>query len=277
MIQLGHAGRKASTVAPWLAASGVATERNNGWPKNLKAPSAIPFSDNLPTPHEMTKADIEEIKTAFAAAIRRALKAGFDAIEIHNAHGYLLHEFISPVSNHRTDEYGGSFENRTRLSLEIVDIARKEIPESMPLFLRVSGTDWLDHEGSPVKESWTGADTVKFAKLIAEHGVDLLDVSSGGIHPAQKITPGPSYQAPFAFAVKKELGDKLHVTAVGAITKGTQANDLLEDGLDAVFVGRYFQKNPGLVWSFAEELDTPIKVANQIGWGFGGRAGKKTH
>ena len=277
MIQIAHAGRKASTVAPWLSASGVATEKNNGWPKNLKAPSAIPFADNLPTPKEMTKADIEEFKTAYAAAIERALKAGVDAIEIHNAHGYLLHEFLSPVSNRRTDEYGGSFENRTRLTIEIVDIVRKIIPDSMPLFLRVSATDWLDYPDSPFQESWTVNDTTKLAGILAEHGVDLLDVSSGGNHPSQKIKGGPSYQAPFALSTKKAVGDKLLVSAVGTITKGDQANGLLEDGLDAIFVGRMFQKNPGLVWNFAEEVNTPINVAHQIGWGFGGRAGKKTH
>ncbi|KKY15183.1 putative nadph dehydrogenase [Phaeomoniella chlamydospora] len=277
MIQLAHAGRKGSTVAPWLAASEMATEKNNGWPSKLMAPSAIPFAEQHATPSEMTKKDIEGLKEAFVAATRRALKARFDAIEIHNAHGYLLHEFLSPVSNRRTDEYGGSFENRTRLTLEIVDSVRKEIPDDMPLFLRVSADDWLSYEGSPFTASWTKEDTVKLAPLLAEHGVDFLDVSSGGIHPSQKIKGGPSYQAPFALAVKKAVGDKLLVSAVGAITSGPQANALLDEGLDAVFIGRYFQKEPGLVWRFAEELETPIKVANQIAWGFGGRAGKKTH
>jgi len=223
----------------------------------------------------MTEADLEELKQAFVATTRRALKAGFDSVEIHNAHGYLLFEFLSPVSNQRTDKYGGSFENRTRLTLEIVDLVRKEIPKDMPLFLRISATEWLEHDKENFPESWTVADTVRFAPLLAEHGVDLLDVSSGGNHPAQKIKAGPGYQAPFAKAVKEAVGDKLAVGTVGSLTTGPQANQLLEEGLDLAIVGRMFQKNPGLVWTWAEELGVEINVANQIRWGFGGRAGGK--
>ena len=277
-IQLAHAGRKASTVAPWLSMGDTAVEEVNGWPTNVKAPSAIAFSEKYPDPQAMTKAEIWQYKEAWVASVKRALKAGFDVIEIHNAHGYLMHEFLSPVSNKRTDEYGGSWENRVRLTLETVELVRKTIPEDMPLFLRISASDWLDGPDVDKKEfpeSWTEADTVKLAPMLAERGVDLLDVSSAGIHPAQKIQSGPGYQAPFAKAVKKAVGDKMMVTAVGTIVEGKQANQLLEDGLDAVFCGRMFQKNPGLVWSFAEDLGVEIKVANQIGWGFGGRAGGK--
>jgi 2,4-dienoyl-CoA reductase-like NADH-dependent reductase (Old Yellow Enzyme family) len=225
----------------------------------------------------MTLSDIEEFKTAWVAAVKRALTAGFDVIEIHNAHGYLLHSFLSPASNHRTDQYGGSFENRIRLTLEIVDLSRKHIPEDMPLFLRLSATDWLEHtdyEG----ESWTIEDSIKFAKILAEKGVDLLDVSSGGAHPAQKIEAGPGYQAPFSQKIKKAVGDKLAVSAVGSITSGKQADDLLtgktgDVPLDLIVVGRMFQKNPALVWTWAEELGVEINVANQIRWGFGGRPG----
>jgi 2,4-dienoyl-CoA reductase-like NADH-dependent reductase (Old Yellow Enzyme family) len=224
----------------------------------------------------MSKADILELKTAFIAATTRALRAGFDAIEIHNAHGYLLHEFLSPISNTRTDEYGGTFENRSRLTLEIVDLVRATIPDTMPLFLRISASDWLDHDTTRFPSSWTSADTVRLAPILAAHGVDLLDVSSAGNHPDQKIQTGPAYQAPFAIAVKKAVGDKMAVSAVGAITNGPQAQSLVDDdGLDAIMVGRMFQKNPGLVWTFADELGVEIKVANQIGWGFGGRAGGK--
>lgn len=273
-IQLAHAGRKASTVAPWLSASATATEDVSGWPDNVKAPSAIRYSDELPLPHGMTLDDIKEFKQAWAAAVKRALTAGFDVIEIHNAHGYLLHEFLSPASNHRTDEYGGSFENRVRLTLEIVDLTRKHIPDTMPLFLRISATDGLDVSDKYKGDSWTLQDTVKLASLLADRGVDLLDVSSAGNHPAQKITPGPGYQAPFANEIKKAVGDKIAVATVGTITSGKQANELLEAGdLDVAFVGRLFQKNPGLVWTWAEELGVQINVASQIRWAFGGRPG----
>jgi 2,4-dienoyl-CoA reductase-like NADH-dependent reductase (Old Yellow Enzyme family) len=222
----------------------------------------------------MTLDDIEEFKAAWVTGVKRSLAAGFDVIEIHNAHGYLLHSFLSPASNNRTDKYGGSFENRIRLTLEIVELTRANIPEDTPLFLRISATDWLDHDGYE-GESWTLADTLKLAPLLAERGVDLLDVSSGGNHPAQKIKAGPAYQAPFAKEVKKVVGDKMAVGTVGTITSGEQANSLLDEGLDLAIVGRMFQKNPALVWTWAEELGVEINVANQIRWGFGGRPGAK--
>lgn len=273
-IQLAHAGRKASMVAPWLSAATIATEEVGGWPENIYAPSAIPFKPEVyPTPKETTTTDIENLKTAWAAAVRRAVAVGFDIIEIHHAHGYLLHSFISPASNHRTDAYGGSFENRTRLTREIVEVTRANMPETMPLFLRISATDWLEEQPS-IAESWTVPDTVKLAPLLAPLGVDLLDVSSGGNHALQHIHAGPAYQAPFAKAVKDAVGDSMCVSTVGTITSGRQANELLEeDGLDVVMAGRMFQKNPGLVWTWAEELDTKIALANQIRWGFGGRPG----
>ncbi|RPB02549.1 FMN-linked oxidoreductase [Choiromyces venosus 120613-1] len=244
-IQLAHAGRKASTVAPWLSMGDVATEEANGWPNNVYAPSAIAYSERHAQPHEMTLEDIENLKKAWVAATRRALKAGFDVIEIHNAHGYLLHSFVSPASNKRTDTYGGSFENRTRLTREIVDLVRAEIPDSMPLFLRISATDWLEHTGEP---SWTADQTAELAKILAGKGVDLIDVSSGGLHPAQKIVPGPGYQAPFAKKVREAVAGKTLVSAVGSITEGKQAQTLIDDGsADVIMSGRQFQKNPGLV------------------------------
>lgn len=245
----------------------------NGWPDNVKGPSTVPYNDEHALPKAMTLEEITELKRAWLQSVKRALKAGFDVIEIHNAHGYLLHNFLSPVSNKRTDQYGGSFENRIRLTLEIVDLVRENIPDTMPLFLRLSATDWLDYEGSPETESWTIKDSVKLAEILAERGVDLLDVSSGGNHPAQKIKPGPGYQAPFAKEIKKVVGDKMAVATVGTITSGKQANQLLEEGLDVAIAGRMFQKNPGLVWAWAEELGVEINVANQIRWGFGGRQG----
>ncbi|KUJ12348.1 FMN-linked oxidoreductase, partial [Mollisia scopiformis] len=282
-IQLAHAGRKASTVAPWLSAGAVAGEDVNGWPKNVKAPSAVPYNEDHATPIEMSERDIEDVKKAWGEAVKRAVRAGFDVIEIHNAHGYLLHEFLSPVSNKRTDRYGGSFENRVRLTLEIVEVTRKAMPEGMPLFLRLSADDWLTHDGFE-GESWTVEDSASLAPLLVERGVDLLDVSSGGAHPAQKIVGGPGYQAPFSKKIKKAVGDKMLVTAVGSIKGGKQAEAILtgkgkeedargEQELDAIVVGRMFQKNPGLVWTWAEDLECQINVANQIRWGFGGRAG----
>ncbi|KAI9872767.1 MAG: hypothetical protein M1830_001215 [Pleopsidium flavum] len=270
-IQLGHAGRKASTVAPWLSTGSVADEHVNGWPDKVYGPSAIPYNEKHAMPKEMTKKDIEDFKLAFVASVKRALKAGFDVIEIHNAHGYLLHNFVSPVSNKRTDEYGGSFDNRIRLTLELVDLTRRNVPPDMPVFLRISATDWLEEEEG--MESWTVDDTVRLGEIVADKGIDLMDVSSGGNHPKQKIKTGPGYQAPFAKRVKEKVGDKMLVATVGTITSGKQANQLLEEGLDVAIVGRMFQKNPGLVWAFAEELGTQIQVANQIRWGFGGRPG----
>ena len=187
------------------------------------------------------------------------------------ASGYLLHSFVSPASNKRTDSYGGSFENRTRLTRELVELTRANIPKDMPLFLRISATDWL--EESEDMESWKLENTVKLAEILADMGVDLLDVSSGGNHPDQKVKTGPGYQAPFAKAVKEKLGDKMAVGTVGSITSGKQAQKLLEEGLDLAIVGRMFQKNPGLVWTWAEELGVQVNVANQIRWGFGGRPG----
>jgi 2,4-dienoyl-CoA reductase-like NADH-dependent reductase (Old Yellow Enzyme family) len=247
----------------------------NGWPDDTVAPSAIAFADTYPHPNALTVEGIQRIKDGYVAAAKRAIEIGFDVIEIHNAHGYLLHEFLSPAANKRTDQYGGSFENRTRFTRETVEAVRAVIPKETPLFLRISADDWLKGQDE-FPESWTVEDTVKLAPILADLGVDLLDVSSGGIHPSQKIKGGPGYQVPFAKAVKDAVGDKLNVTGVGSITNGPQAEKILsEEGLDATFVGRYFQKNPGLVWTFAEELGVEIHVANQISWGFGGRAGGK--
>lgn len=272
-IQLGHAGRKASTVVPWIHTGLTATESTGGWPDNVWGPSTVPYSDVFPVPKELSKAQIKAVVVAFVEATKRALKVGIDLIEIHNAHGYLLHSFLSPISNKRTDEYGGSFENRIRLTLEVVDAIRDTIPEDMPLFLRISATDWIE-KSLPNEPSWRLEDTVKLAGILAEHGVDFLDISSGGNHPVAKgvIQSGPAYQAPFAQAVKQAVGDKLVVGCVGSITDGKIAQEVLNKGqADVVFVGRFFQKNPASVWAFASDLGVAIKIANQVVWGFGGR------
>ncbi|KAI1103372.1 NADPH dehydrogenase [Jackrogersella minutella] len=277
-IQLAHAGRKASMVAPFISAAAVATSDVGGWPDDVVAPSAIPYDTTYVQPRALSLDEIVRLKADFGAAARRSVEAGFDVIELHFAHGYLVHQFLSPVTNHRDDKYGGSFENRARLALEIVDEFRGVMPESMPLFVRISATDWLEEVEGFGAESWKLEDSIRLAGLLAERGVDVIDVSSGGNHPRQKIKGGPAYQAPFAKAIKKAVGDKMLVVTVGNITNAKLAEELLVGGagdadtpLDIVAVGRMFQKNPGLVWTWAEELHTAIYVANQIGWGFGGR------
>ncbi|KAJ3800766.1 FMN-linked oxidoreductase [Lentinula aff. detonsa] len=270
-IQLAHAGRKASTVAPFLHLNANATPVAGGW--QPLGPSAIPFSEVNQTPEELTKEDIQRIVKAWADSAKRAVAAGFDVIEIHNAHGYLLMSFISPASNHRTDEYGGSFENRIRLTLEIIDAIRAVIPDGMPLFLRVSASDRIEHLDEP---SWTNQDTIKFVSIIAEHGVDFIDVSSAGNHSKQDFS-NPHAQQEYAAEISRSLKEngkhgKIFVGTVGGITSGVQAEKYIQDGVaDACLVGRHFQKNPGLVWAFAEELGIRISLAKQISWGFFGR------
>ncbi|XHG07128.1 hypothetical protein AWENTII_010287 [Aspergillus wentii] len=265
-IQLAHAGRKASTVAPWLGGV-TATNAVGGWVDNVKAPSAIPFGPTDIVPKAMTADDIQELKDAWVAATKRALAAGVDFIEIHNAHGYLLSSFLSPSSNHRTDQYGGSFENRIRLSLEVAQLTRDTVGPNLPVFLRVSATDWLD---SPTEHGWKSEDTVEFARALAAQGaIDLIDISTGGVHSSQKVKAGPAFQVPFAAAVKKAVGDKLLVAAVGMINHGDLADKILtENDLDVILVGRAFQRDTGLAWHFAKDLDVEISMAAQIRWGF---------
>ncbi|RDW91786.1 hypothetical protein BP5796_01180 [Coleophoma crateriformis] len=267
-IQLAHAGRKASEVPPWLGAA-PATNAVGGWVDAVKAPSAIPFTEASIVPKEMTLQDIEEFKNAWVAATKRALQAGVDFIEIHNAHGYLLSTFLTPSANKRTDKYGGSFENRIRLSLEVAQLTRDTVGPSIPVFLRVSATDWLE-DSIPEEKGWKLEDTVEFAKALAAQGcIDLIDISSGGIHSAQKVHSGPAFQVPFAAAVKKAVGDKILVAAVGMINNGVLADKVLEENnLDVILVGRAFQRDTGLAWQFAKDLDVEIAMAAQIRWGF---------
>ncbi|MER7108704.1 NADH:flavin oxidoreductase/NADH oxidase [Streptomyces sp. NPDC000229] len=253
-IQIGHAGRKASTDQPWKGGAPVGAEAH-GW--QPVAPSPVPFDDGHPVPDELTKEQIREIPGQFAAAARRALDAGFQVVEVHGAHGYLIGEFLSPHSNHRTDEYGGSFENRTRFALEVVDAVREVWPEELPLFFRISATDWL--EGTA---AWTADDTVRFAALLKEHGVDLLDVSTGGNAPRVRIPVGPGYQVPFAARVKEETG--LPVAAVGLITEAEQAEKIVANGeADAVLLGRELLRNPSWARHAARELGGDVHVPDQ--------------
>lgn len=269
MIQLSHAGRKASTVAPWISSGETATAEVNGWPQNCCSASSIPYNEKYPTPKEMTLEDIEDFKRAFVQAVRRAIAIGFDTIEIHAAHGYLLHQFYSPASNKRLDHYGGSFPNRVRLLLELIGLTREEMPNTMPLFVRVSATDWLDETGI---QGWTLDETIRLAELLVDMGVDVLDVSSGGLHQSQKIKSGPGYQVPFARAVKNVVGNSMLVGTVGSISSGKQAENILrETGIDIITSGRMFLKNPGLVWAWADELEVEVQHANQVRWAFGRR------
>ncbi|KAF7326359.1 NADPH dehydrogenase afvA [Mycena venus] len=266
-IQLSHAGRKGSTTAPWVMEETTARESVGGWPEDVWGPSAIRYAPGYPMPKELTRDMIEDIVQAFASAAKRAVKAGFDVIEIHNAHGYLLHSFLSPVSNKRTDGYGGCFENRIRLTVEIVRAMREVMPRDMPLFLRISATDCLE-ESMPDEPSWRVEDTIKLAPILAAHGVDLLDVSSGFIHPRQKLRGGPAFQAHLSEAVKASKPG-LIVSTVGKITTGPIAQQVLDQAqADVVFVGKQFLENPGVVWAFAKELGVDIALANQIGWVF---------
>ncbi|MFI7137382.1 NADH:flavin oxidoreductase/NADH oxidase [Streptomyces massasporeus] len=252
-IQLAHAGRKASTDRPWRGGAPVGPDAH-GW--DSVAPSPLAFDDGHPAPAELTVDQIKDIIGQFTAAARRALAAGFEIAEIHGAHGYLINEFLSPHSNHRTDAYGGSYENRTRFALEVVDAIREVWPDDKPLFFRVSATEWLEDGG------WTADDTVRFAADLRDHGIDLLDVSTGGNASGVRIPTGPGYQVPFAARVKNEAA--LPVAAVGLITDVEQAEKILANGeADAVLLGRELLRNPSWARHAARELGGEVRVPDQ--------------
>ncbi|MGW2331176.1 NADH:flavin oxidoreductase/NADH oxidase [Streptomyces sp. NPDC001700] len=238
-IQLAHAGRKASVDKPWLSDRAL-PESEGGW--QTVAPSPIAY-DGLPVPHELTVDEIQQLIRDFATSAQRALAAGFEIAEVHGAHGYLINSFLSPVSNHRTDAYGGSFENRIRFALEVVDAVRAVWPEELPVFFRSSATDWLTENPGDDREGWTGEDTVRLAKELTALGVDLLDVSTGGMVRDAKIAAGPNYQVPFAAQARDEAG--IPTAAVGLIAEPQQAQDIVASGqADAVFLGRELLRNP---------------------------------
>lgn len=233
-IQLAHAGRKASMALPWTPER-VMPPEEGGW-TNVLGPSPVPFSESYPRPIELGLDEIGRIVNDFAAGARRALQAGFDVAEIHAAHGYLLHEFLSPLSNWRTDEYGGAFENRVRMLLETVAAVRAEWSGGKPLFVRISASDWS--EGG-----WTPEDSVALAGLLREAGVDLIDCSSGGNVPRVKIPAGPGYQVPFAARIRKEAD--IMTGAVGMITTAEQANRIVVSGeADLVLLARELLRDP---------------------------------
>ncbi len=246
-IQLAHAGRKASTFRPWEGEGAVLPEQG-GWSEVL-APSAIRFAENYPQPRELDTAGIARVRREFRDAAVRADRAGFDVIEIHAAHGYLLQEFLSPISNHRGDNYGGSFENRVRLLLEVVADIREVWPRERPLFVRISATDWT--EGG-----WELPDSVRLGALLRERSVDLIDVSSGGNVAAARVPVGPGYQTPFSAAIRAEAG--IRTGSVGMITDPAQAAHILRTGqADLVFLAREFLRDP--YW--------PLHAAAELGEG----------
>lgn len=245
--QLAHAGRKASTAVPWLGGSPVEV-KDGGW-RPIYAPSAIAFDEQAIVPEALSKAGIQRLVQAFADAAVRALHAGFKVVELHAAHGYLIHEFLSPLTNHRTDEYGGSFQNRIRMARETAEAVRRVWPERHPLFLRISATDWK--EGG-----WTAEESIELAKQLKQLGVDLVDCSSGGIVPHVKIPAAPGYQVQFAREVHKA---GILTGAVGLITTTAQAEEILRNGeADLIFMAREFLRDPYFPLKAAKELGVQI-------------------
>jgi 2,4-dienoyl-CoA reductase-like NADH-dependent reductase (Old Yellow Enzyme family) len=246
-IQLAHAGRKASSSSPWKGGRHL-DPGAGGW--ITMAPSAISFRESDPAPEAMSLADIMELKKDFLAAANRAREAGFEVIELHGAHGYLLNSFLSPLSNLRTDEYGGTFDNRTRIVKEIVTDIRTAWPEKYPLFLRISSTDYVEN-------GWDLQSSIQLARLLKPLGVDLIDASSGGLMPHVQIPVGPGYQVPFAEAIRKETG--ILSGAVGMITNGRQANEIISSGkADLVLIARESLRNPNFPLTAARELNVDV-------------------
>ncbi len=232
-IQLAHAGRKASTDSPWRGAGPVSPERG-GW--QPLAPSAIPYGSGYSVPRELAEADLDKIEEQFTFAAQRAYEAGFQVVEIHMAHGYLFHQFLSPLTNHREGRYGGSLENRLRFSLETAKAVRDAWPASLPLFIRISCTDW-------VEKGWDLIQSIELCRGFKEAGVDLIDCSSGGLVPDAKIPAGPGYQVPFAAAIRQQVG--IATGAVGLITEPAQAEQIISTGqADAVLLAREFLRDP---------------------------------
>ena len=233
-IQLAHAGRKGSTRRPWDGGGGLLPEAEGGW--QCVAPSAVPFRAEDPAPKALSKAEIHALADSFRDAAERALRAGFDVVEIHGAHGYLIHQFLSPLSNRRADEYGGSLDNRLRFALEVTAAVRAVWPARLPLFFRISATDW-------VPGGWTADDSVELARRLQALGVDLVDCSSGGNAAHARIPLAPGYQVPFAERIRRETG--VLTGAVGMITTPRQADEIVRNGqADLVLMAREFLRDP---------------------------------
>jgi 2,4-dienoyl-CoA reductase-like NADH-dependent reductase (Old Yellow Enzyme family) len=246
-IQLAHAGRKASTYSPWKGSGEVKVE-NGGW--ITLAPSPIPFSENFPHPKEMSEEDVQLVIDQFTKAAKRSIEAGFEVIELHFAHGYLVHEFYSPISNKRKDKYGGNLENRCRFAIEIAKSVRETIPDGTPLFARISSTDWVEN-------GWDINQSIQIAKGLKEVGVDLIDCSSGGNVSNAKIPAGPSYQIPFAEKIKKEV--KILTGGVGLITTAEQAEEIISsEKADIVLLAREMLRDPYWALHAAKKLNVDL-------------------
>ncbi len=257
-IQLAHAGRKASTAAPWIGGGPIGPEQE-GWTE-ITAPSPLAFAEGYTVPKALDQAGIDRVISAFSAATKRMLDAGAEIVEIHAAHGYLLHQFLSPLSNRRDDGYGGSFENRIRLVKEVVSAVREVWPERLPLYLRISATDWVDG-------GWDLEQSVALAREVKVHGVDLIDCSSGGAVPDAVIPVGPGFQVPFAERIKHESG--LATGAVGMITEAEQAEQIIADGqADLVLMAREFLRHPQWPLHAAVELGASPALPKQYERGF---------
>jgi 2,4-dienoyl-CoA reductase-like NADH-dependent reductase (Old Yellow Enzyme family) len=252
-IQLNHAGRKASTEVPWEGGAQIAPSHAHGW--QTEAPSAIAFADGQNAPVALDRDGLRRVRDAFAAAATRAGRLGLDLVQLHIAHGYLLHQFLSPLSNQRTDEYGGSLENRMRFPLEVFEAVRAAFPAERAVSMRVSATDWME-------DGWDIEQTVAFARALEARGCDAIHISSGGLHPAQQIPVGPSYQVPLARAVKSAV--RMPVIAVGLISSFEQAEAIVSTGdADCIALARAILYDPRWPWHAAAELGAQVQVPNQ--------------
>lgn len=252
-IQLGHAGRKASTDLPWLGGRQIAPDADNGW--QTVAPSPVGFAEGDNTPVALDLDDLARMRDSFAAAARRAAAIGIDAVQIHGAHGYLLHQFLSPLSNKRDDDYGGSLENRLRFPLEVFDAVRDAFPADRPVTMRVSGSDW-------VEGGWDIGQTIAFTHALETRGCAAIHVSSGGLDPRQQIPVGPGYQVPLARAVKQET--RMPVVAVGLITEPEHAEAIVATGdADLVALARAMLYDPRWPWHAAAELGAQVIAPDQ--------------
>jgi 2,4-dienoyl-CoA reductase-like NADH-dependent reductase (Old Yellow Enzyme family) len=252
-IQLSHAGRKASTEVPWAGGAQIAPGDPHGWP--TEAPSAVPFAEGGIAPAALDHGGLRRVRDAFAASAARAARLDIGLVQLHAAHGYLLHQFLSPLSNRRDDKYGGSLENRMRFPLEVFDAVRAALPSQSSVTVRVSGTDWVDG-------GWDVEQTVAFAQALETHGCDAIHISSGGLHPAQQIPVGPNYQVPLARAVKAAV--RMPVIAVGLITGAEQAEAIVATGeADMIALARAILYDPRWPWHAAAELGARVRAPKQ--------------
>lgn len=290
-IQLAHAGRKGSVVTPWLVDRSIPTIADDsvgGWPTDVVAPTGgeeykwAPGETKFYAPRALSVTEIHEVSKAFARSARVAVAAGVDVIEIHAAHGYLLHQFLSPVTNQRDDDYGGGFENRIRIVREVATAIRSAIPPTVPLFMRISATEWLEGTAIGVERgSWDLPSSIRLAKVLPELGVDLIDVSSGGNHPDQSIKSHRDYQVDLAGHIRREIreaGNDTLVGAVGLIREASAAQDIVQGAdagttgdyqpkADVILMARQFLREPGWVFTAAKKLEVPVSLPYQFGRG----------